>query len=50
MAIHVADNVERGRAGWDPNLWEGKPFILTRLQSFLKCRRQFRHTKLWREP
>ena len=27
--VHVIDNVERGRAGWHPNLWEGKPIIRT---------------------
>lgn len=27
--VHVIDNVERGRAGWHPNLWKGKPVIRT---------------------
>ena len=25
--VHVVDNVERGRAGWMPGLWEGQPFL-----------------------
>lgn len=25
--VHVIDNVERGRAGWVPGLWEGEPFL-----------------------
>lgn len=27
--VHVIDNVERGRAGWHPDLWEGKPIVRT---------------------
>lgn len=27
--VHVIDNVERGRAGWHPNIWEGKPIVRT---------------------
>ncbi len=27
--VHVVDNVERGRAGWHPNIWEGEPIIRT---------------------
>lgn len=25
--VHVVDNVERGRAGWMPGLWEGEPVL-----------------------
>ena len=25
--VHVVDNVERGRAGWHPGLWEGEPAV-----------------------
>lgn len=27
--VHVVDNVERGRAGWHPDLWEGQPIVRT---------------------
>lgn len=27
--VHVVDNVERGRAGWHPGLWDGAPVVRT---------------------
>ena len=27
--VHVVDNVERGRAGWHPDLWDGDPVVRT---------------------
>lgn len=27
FCVHVVDNVERGRAGWMPGLWEGEPLL-----------------------
>ncbi|MEM8645387.1 MAG: alpha/beta fold hydrolase [Pseudomonadota bacterium] len=27
--VHVVDNVERGRAGWHPSLWDGDPVMRT---------------------
>lgn len=27
--VHVVDNVERGRAGWHPDIWEGRPIVRT---------------------
>ncbi len=27
--VHVVDNVERGRAGWHPDLWDGDPVMRT---------------------
>jgi len=27
--VHVVDNVERGRAGWHPGLWDGEPVVRT---------------------
>lgn len=29
LEVHVIDNVERGRAGWMPDLWPGKPVLRT---------------------
>ena len=27
LEVHVVDNVERGRAGWVPGLWDGEPVL-----------------------